>query len=66
MVSKYGLFVHYYALFYDKNIDFVKDPVQLNKTKTSKRHHLVKCAMIYGCLSSTENQIPKYNNRQRL
>ena len=28
---------------------------------TSKRHHLVKYAVIYGCFSTTKNYIPKDN-----
>ena len=47
----------------------VKDLIKHNRWQnkasslTSKRHHLVKCAMIYGCFGSTDNQIPKENNR---
>ena len=33
---------------------------------TSERHHLVKCAMIYGCFSLTEHHIPKENKGLRL
>ena len=53
-------------LFHVKDIDCVKDLIQLNRWKKKKpgvtdvkSHHLVKCAMVYGCFSSTENQIPE-------
>ena len=64
--------ITFMRLFLVKAIDCVKDVIKLNRwpnlagVTDVKRHHLVKFAMIYGCFSLTENQIPKEHNRLRL
>ena len=57
--------------FHVKAVDCIKDIIKLNRRQTkpasltSKRHLLVKCAMIYGCSSSTESQIPTENKKAK-
>ena len=60
------------CLFHVKGIDCVKDLIKRKPlTKLSvitdiKTSSFGKCAIIYGCFSSRQNQFPKGNNRLRL
>ena len=57
--------------FLIKDIDCVKNLITLNRwhnlagVTDVNGHHLVKCAMIYGCFSLTENQILNENKGLR-
>ena len=62
------------SLFHAKDSDCVKGLIKLNRWQTkasvtdvktsSFGYH--KCAMIYGCFSSTEKQIPKENKKAEI